>query len=223
MFSLVLLATSFLSVRGQDWLPWKMIWDITPASPTWSVASTVTVNSVLHTDAHVKLRVPTFNATAPVAQFRIQANATQLPQQENMTVVAMLDQPFDDVLLTAFANGGELRWSGAWSKCEPGQWIFLNVSSSVSTFYGAAVDVTVEFDTIPSRSERTAPHVVASSCNAGLVIGLSVAAGVLTLFGVCGCVACAIRRKRRNLASASFGTVLPPSGEPSVYLPPAYR
>lgn len=53
---LTLFLALIAGATADEWLPWKIIWDITPPSPQWSVSETVTVNSVLHTDAHIKLR-----------------------------------------------------------------------------------------------------------------------------------------------------------------------
>lgn len=222
MFLLGLLFLA-LARADDDWLPWKIIWDITPATPSWQVADTVTVNSVLHTDAHVKIRVPTFNeSTEQVATFKVLANATTLPSNENMTVLATVGDAKNAVVLEAFAVGHQLQWSQSAAPVRAGEWIFINVSSSISTFYGFAVDVAVQFDTIPSRYGHGAP----STCerprrNIGLVIGLSVG-GALFFVGLC-VAACAIRRRRRMRVLAAAGIPMPPSGEPGIFLPPAYR
>jgi hypothetical protein len=223
MFLLLFLFLAVARADGDEWLPWKIIWDITPATPSWQVADTVTVNSVLHTDAHVKIRVPTFNeSTEQVATFKVLANATTLPSNENMTVRATVGDPKNAVVLEAFAVGHQLQWSQAAAPVRAGDWIFLNVSSSISTFYGFAVDVAVQFDSVPSRFG----HGSTSTCerprrNIGLVIGLSVG-GALFFVGLC-VAACAAIRRRRRMRVAAAGIPMPPSGEPGVFLPPAYR
>ena len=136
-----------------------------------------------------------------------------------MTVVAMVDRPDGKVVLKAFADGGQLVWSADRAPITGGRWIFLNVSSSISTFYGAPVDVAVLFGdgsrptdvTTCEPSHRLSRHAI-------VVVSTSVSAGVL---GLCLCliVWLVVRKIRRARVQRM---PMPPSGEPSVYLPPRY-
>jgi hypothetical protein len=211
--------------RGDDgWtLPWtNLYWDFTPNATVYQNARTkVTVNSVVHTDQHLKLHIPAIDK--PVAT--IVVNATALPPSETLTVLVIADAPDGKVIDTIVTFGGVFKPSDN-VVFVPGQWVFFNVSSTVSTFFGQTVELSVNFiqfdGDVPSSSSsdsgRKRRHHAVGAIVGGTVGGLALLVAIVT------CCVCAARKRRRcRLQRMAVTPSAPTSGEPSMYLPPAYR
>jgi hypothetical protein len=211
--------------RGDEWnLPWNSFyWDITPKVPSLSVNSDITVNSVVHTDQHVKLRVPT---AFPVTGIVVIANATELSPSESMTVVVILDAPDNWAVTSTTAEGGQL--SATTANVVAGQWVYFNISSTVSTFFGQIVNLKVDFIT-PTAAPSFGGHhgtfdadpIRPRGAKIGAIVGGTIG-GVVVLVALVSCCVC-LGRKQRRARMARMAMPSPPSsGEPSMYLPPAY-
>lgn len=217
--------------RADEWnLPWNnFYWDITPKVPTTSVSSDITVNSVIHTDQHVRLQVP---VAFPVSSMVVIANATDLPLTETMMVRVMLDAPVNEAVATVVAVGGQISASKA--PVVGGQWVYFNVSSTVSTFLGQVVNLKIDFLAPPldghddgSDGYRDATHsfdpIRHRGAKVGAIVGGTIG-GVVALIALVSCCVCLGRKHRRaRMARMAAVPSAPTSGEPSMYLPPAYR
>lgn len=196
-----------------------MYWDFTPNATFYRRAQTkVTVNSVLHTDQHLKLHIPPISE--PIAS--IVVNATDLPTAETLTVLVIADSPDGKVLDTIVTNGGVIE-AGHNVKIAPSQWLFFNVSSTVSTFFGQTVELSVNFPIVEDGTPDDAPGRHHRHHNVGAIVGGTVG-GVALIAAIVTCCVCAARKRRRcRLQRMAVTPSAPTSGEPSMYLPPAYR
>lgn len=213
----------FASVARGDggWmLPWtNMYWDFTPNATVYDSAHTkVTVNSVVHTDQHLKLHIPAISE--PIA--KIVVNATALPETESLTVLVIGDSPDGKVLDTVVTFGGVFKTSDNVA-FQPGQWVFFNVSSSVSTFFGQTVELSVNFAQSAADGPMDPPARKHRHHPVGAIVGGTIG-GVALLVAIVTCCVCAARKRRRcRLQRMAVTPSAPTSGEPSMYLPPAYR
>mmetsp|Transcript_14801 Transcript_14801/g.25379 ORF Transcript_14801/g.25379 Transcript_14801/m.25379 type:complete len:236 (+) Transcript_14801:46-753(+) len=235
MISIILLIT-LLSVTNA----WLLSDFLDISNEDKPISTTVRVNTAAWAGGKLKFKVP-----ANVQTITVTGDASNLAKypKETMAVEVSADNTFEKVDMSFAVVAGH-KFSAA-MKVRAGQWVYVHVMSSYESFAGIVLGLDVEF------SERTAaptsasphpkptdqeltyvdrrhhrPHSYHQQRKAGLnTVGLLlVATGLVGCLLLTVCMVCVLKkRSRRNATLRSTGSVMTPSGEPGVYLPPAYN